>query len=200
MKVKNYQIFTLLLICLQTFFYSQNLKNEMFLNQNRIDNKFNEEVNSKFITNLTDSILVFAETKNDSIFSIYIKNNEKKSLKIFPQDNSLYLIQEALNEKNEWKPIEFWGYSTCGNSYDKTINLEPQKIIHLTTDRYSGNFKTRIRFRLLLDKMNYFSNEIPSTINKSKFEKSKWFLEFSKLFTKISGENVEKQMFLKESF
>lgn len=174
----------------------------MFTNRNSIDNKFvvDKRTENFFDSKSQDLIRIFAAVKNDSVFSLYIKNNQDQTLKLIPEDNSLYIIQEALNQKNEWNPIEFWGYSTCGNSYENTIIFEPQSILHVTTMKYSGSFKTKIRFRLLLQNKIYFSNEIPSTVNLSKFEKSRWFFQYSKMYKIFTELNIEDLIFLRRGF
>lgn len=199
LKSKSFYILILVLICSKSIFYSQDLKNEMFTNRNTIDNNFvgDEKTEKLFDPKSKDSIIIIAKAENNSLFSIYVKNNKYKTLKLIPEDNSLYIIQEALNQKKEWKPIEFWGYSTCGNSYENKIIFEPKSILHLTTMKYSGGFKTKIRFRLLLENKIYFSNELPSTINLSKFEKSTWFNQLSRMYKPTSEASVEDLMFLK---
>ena len=174
----------------------------MFFNRNTIDNNFKPDIKTEhlFDPKSKDKIKIVIEVANDSIFSIFIKNNQDIIVKLVPQDNSLYLIQEALDKKNQWKPVEFWSYSTCGNSYDNKINFEPNAILHLTTEKYSGNFKTKIRFRLLIDNQIYFSNELPSSLNITKFEKSKQFFQLSKMYKILTELNVEDLMFLRRGF
>ena len=202
MKIRNLNIILFLLICSQNFLYSQDLKNEMFINRNKIDNKFvsDKKTENLFNSKSEDKIQVIAEIANDSIFSIYVKNNQNTIITLIPEDNSLYIIQEAMNEKNQWEPIEFWGYSTCGNSYDNKIEFKPNDVLHLTSEKYSGNFKTKIRFRLLLDNKVYYSNVLNSKLNISKFEKSKWFMELSKNYRNKTNLEIENLMFLRNGF
>ncbi|WP_175623025.1 hypothetical protein [Chryseobacterium schmidteae] len=107
-----------------------------------------------------------------------MKNNGQKDVQLIPQDNKLTLIQEALNQDKKWKPIEFWVNSDCGMSYLKKINVKSEEIIGVSSKKYAGSFKTKIRFKLLINKKVYYSNFINTSINKSKFEKSAWYYRF----------------------
>ncbi|MFY1047403.1 hypothetical protein [Chryseobacterium sp. GP-SGM7] len=132
MKAKNcLPILLLLFIVTNTNFPAQNLKTELFLNENQIDDDFKSDsrIENLFTKNRKDSILVVTEIKNDSLFSIYIKNNRQSEIKIIPQDHQLKLIQEALTLDNKWKPIEFWVNSDCGMSYLKDINVKSGEIV-----------------------------------------------------------------------
>jgi len=86
------------------------LQKEMLINQNSIINE--SVMNDKIIKNFEkrakfEKINVFIEQKDEDKFSIFIKNSSSENLVLVPQDNSLYLIQEAVDEKGKWKPIEF---------------------------------------------------------------------------------------------
>ena len=187
MKTKFFALIILLIFCftgLSSQVFSQDLQNEMFINQNRIVNEsvMNDRINNNFekITK-SESINVFIVQKNEDKFSIFIKNSSNENLVLVPQDNSLFLIQEAIDKKGNWKPIEFWGFSTCGNSYDRKINFNSNQIIELDSPKYKGDFSTKIRFKLRLNNQIYYSNSLPSTINNSKFQKSKWYKEFMEM-------------------
>lgn len=182
--------------------HAQNLEKEMFINRNSINNKFvtNSDIEQLFINKNKDEIQVVLKTKNDSVFSVYIKNNMNKTLKLVPQDNSLYIIQEALDQNKKWKPIEFFGYSTCGNSYERFIDFKENEILHLTTDKYHGAFKTQVRIKLLMNTKVYYSNSTYSSINKSKFEKSNWFLELARNQKNKTEMEIDNHFFLTPNF
>ncbi|MCQ9634773.1 hypothetical protein MP478_12090 [Chryseobacterium sp. WG14] len=195
------KIFIIILLLVNRDFNAQNLSTEMFTNQNSIDSHFvaDQKIKKLFPKNEKKLIQLIIKTDNDSIHSIYIKNNQNKNIQLIPQDNSLYLIQEALTKDKQWQPIEFWGYSTCGNSYDKTMLFFPQQIIRLSSRRYSGEFQTRIRFKLLLDKQVYYSNSVRSAISPEKFKKSKWFNEIKEMYGKYNTQDIENKLFLNTS-
>ncbi|UOE37017.1 hypothetical protein [Chryseobacterium oryzae] len=192
-------IFSLFFNILFSNLYSQDLENEMFFNKNKIDYKFeqNAKIEKFFNKNSIDSIKIILRSENDSTFSVFIKNNLNKTLKLNPQDSSLYLIQEALDKNGKWNPIEFWAYSDCGNSYDNFLDFKNNQILHLTTNRYNGNFKTKVRVKLLMNKKNYYSNSITGKINALKFKKSTWYFQIKEMFyPEKSEKEAENEMFL----
>jgi hypothetical protein len=66
----------------------------------------------------------------------------------FPaSDSRLYIVQEARDQKGNWKPIEYLPSSWCGNSYH-TVFLGPNEYWEFSAARYRGKFKTKLRFRL----------------------------------------------------
>ncbi|MGO4708204.1 hypothetical protein AB4Y90_03605 [Chryseobacterium sp. 2TAF14] len=193
------KLFHLVLILFFFNIYSQNIETELFVNENQINESFKADsrIEKLFKRNNKDSVLVIAEVKNDSVFSIYLKNNNLKDLQLIPQDNKLRVIQEALTPDKKWKPIEFWINSDCGVSYLKKINLKHGEIISLNSKKYNGNFKTKIRFKLQINKKNYYSNSVTASINQSKFEKSVWYKRFIEMYYPDKSEiEVEKILFL----
>ncbi|WP_159479876.1 hypothetical protein [Chryseobacterium sp. 18068] len=193
------KLFTFCSVVLSFTIYSQNIQTELFLNENQIEEAFKSDsrIEKLFTQNSKDSILIIAEIKNDSLFSIYVKNNGQKDIQLIPQDNKLTLIQEALTQDKKWKPIEFWINSDCGMSYLKEIKVKSGEIIGLRSKKYKGNFKTKIRFKLLIDKKVYYSNSITASINKSKFEKSIWYKRFKEMYYPDKTESeVENILFL----
>lgn len=116
------------------------------------------------------SEFVFYDTDKleKSLYSIYVFNNTKDSLIIERQDRSFYLIQEAKNKIGEWKPIEYWRYSTCGNSY-LSDKLKPNGIMKTVSIAYNGDFETQIRFKLLSFNKVYYSNPINGFVKLSQF-------------------------------
>ena len=145
---------------------------KMKYNQNSIDQNFiqTEKAFSTFNNKTDDAkILIIAEVENDSIFSIYVKNNQNTILNLSVQDSHLYLIQEAKDINGNWKPIEYWRFSTCGNSYGSE-KIDSEKVIKTESRKYSGNFKTEIRFKLLEDNEVFYSNSLICNINSSLFK------------------------------
>lgn len=191
------KLYTLFSTLLSSVIYSQNIQTEFFVNENQIEGSFksNSRIEKLFTQNSKDSILVVTEIKNDSLFSIYVKNNGQKDIQLIPQDNKLTLIQEALNQDKKWKPIEFWVNSDCGMSYLKKINVRSGEIIGVRSKKYKGNFKTKIRFKLLIDKKVYYSNSITASINKSKFEKSAWYNRFKEMYYPDKSEKEVENIF-----
>lgn len=152
-------------------FFGQN--KSMDFNKNQSDFEFiaNEDLITEFNQNENSKskIQVISKITNDTLISIYLKNNTKDTLTLSKQDWHLYLIQEAKNEKEEWKPIEYWSYSWCGNSY-LSEKIASQKIIKTETEKYNGTFETEIRFKFLIDNEIFYSNQLKCKIDITQFE------------------------------
>ncbi|RPD91807.1 hypothetical protein EGM88_14060 [Aureibaculum marinum] len=123
------------------------------------------------------------ETKTDSVYEIwkkrprnyvkaypvFIRNPSKDTIHIDNQDGALFLIQEAKNKMGEWKPIEYWIYSTCGNSYAYT-SLGPDDILILKKVKYKGTFETEMRLKLRTNNKLVYSKPFKGLINIEQFE------------------------------
>ena len=92
----------------------------------------------------------------------------------FPaSDSRLYIVQEALDQQGAWKPIEYIPSSWCGNSYH-TVFLGPNEYWEFAAARYTGKFKTSLRFRLDGQKsgtenITIYSNEFEGSVNARQF-------------------------------
>ena len=148
-----------------------------------------------------NSIFVFSDIEKNtkSLYSIYIYNNTTDSLIIQRQDRSFYLIQEAKNKNGEWKPIEYWSYASCGNSY-LTDKLEPKGIIETLSVDYDGDFATKIRFKLFNYDKVYYSNVLDGRINLMQFEFPSDFSNNRILsnIIRVGGEELLKKMIFLE--
>tara|TARA_R110002124_G_scaffold286715_1_gene468425 strand:- start:778 stop:1464 length:687 start_codon:yes stop_codon:yes gene_type:complete len=145
---------------------------QMVNNDNTIDrdfvatSAFKKKILEQRITE--KEINLFLEKNTDSLYSIYLVNKTSDSILISTQDWHLYLIQEAKDQNGDWKPIEYWEYSNCGNSY-LTEKLGPNGILKTESLVYSGLLETEIRFKLLNNNQIYYSNSIIGFINDSQF-------------------------------
>lgn len=104
-------------------------------------------------------------------FISYFINTSNITFKAERQDGSLMMIQEALNEKGEWSPIEFWVYSGCGNSYFNPLELEPGHCVMVPIKKYSGSFKTKIRLKMKNNSSIYYSTSFDGSIDPSQFKR-----------------------------
>lgn len=84
-------------------------------------------------------------------------------------DSRLYIVQEARDQKGEWKPIETLPSSFCGNSYHQVF-LGPREFWSFAVPRYEGAFQTKLRFRLKEKNMLLYSNEFGGSINPKQFD------------------------------
>jgi len=170
MKQKLKYIFGIFILILTFELNAQ--KAEMVINDNTIDRDFiaTSDFKEKFLkqSKTENEINLILEKNTDSLYAIYLVNKTSDSILISTQDWHLFLIQEAKDQNGDWKPIEYWEYSTCGNSY-LTEKLKPEGILKTESLVYTGNFETEIRFKLLNKNQIYYSNSINGFINKSQF-------------------------------
>lgn len=141
---------------------NRNTYNSDFIASSTLKEKFNANGNS------TNEFELIAQFNTDEKTSVFVKNNSKDSISLSHQDYSLYLLQEAKDENGLWQPIEYWESSSCGNSFGQ-IRIAPYGIIETNSERYHGDFKTTIRFKLSVNNKLYYSNELSGNINKKQF-------------------------------
>jgi hypothetical protein len=104
-------------------------------------------------------------------FPIYIANvSATKTATIEIQDGSLMMIVEAQDEHKQWKALEYWSHSWCGNSYF-SVDLPPQYFAFARGIKCSGDFFTTCRLKVFNGKDSLLSNEFKMSINKSQFNK-----------------------------
>jgi len=202
MRKRNLKYKIGIFILLLTFIANaQNSKMEY--NRNLVNRDFVASSEQKEIIKLQvkteNNLSVFLEKSNDSIFSIYLFNKTTDSIKISSQDEHLYLIQEAKNQDGEWKPIEYWKYSSCGSSY-MDEKLKTNGILKTESKVYDGGFETQIRFKLLNDNANYYSNPITGYVDLAHFNIPNNITEYNayKLIEKRGSWNLLKKVIFLE--
>jgi len=100
-----------------------------------------------------------------------IFNNTADTLNVTTHiGGTLIGIQEAKDEKGNWRPIEYWFNDRCGNSFND-IQLAPDEYLNFFIPRYYGTFKTKLRLRLLIGTKTYTSKEWDGRIDKKQFIK-----------------------------
>ncbi len=105
---------------------------------------------------------------------LFVVNRGPEPLSFLSEEGRLkLLVQEALDERGEWKPIEaqFSLRSFCGNSL-WGFRLQPGQYWELAAPRYTGSFKTRLRFRLLGTSAPggvVYSEEFEGSVNPEQF-------------------------------
>jgi len=129
---------------------------------------FNKNLSPK---NLKSKGFVWLENEPKGYFTAYLINASDTIFNAEKQDGSLIMIQEAIDENGKWKPIEYWVYSGCGNSYFNPLILKPGKYVMIPIKQYNGNFKTKFRLKMKKDKSIFYSEEFEGNIEKSQFEK-----------------------------
>lgn len=99
---------------------------------------------------------------------VFIHNRSKDTIYLGQQDGRVIMIQEAKDENGRWKPIEFWRYSWCGNSY-VAERLLPNAIAVVKILKYDGDFETEIRLKLKNGNDIIYSDSYKGKINKIQF-------------------------------
>ncbi|WP_420552843.1 hypothetical protein [Tenacibaculum aiptasiae] len=120
---------------------------------------------------LSDSILDVWKNrprKYVKAYPIFIRNKSKDTIKIEHQDGAIILIQEAKNKQGNWKPIEKWLYSFCGNSYGDYY-LGKNDILVIKKAHYQGSFKTDIRLKIKTNNKIIYSKPFKGSINPEQF-------------------------------
>lgn len=104
-------------------------------------------------------------------FPVFIANTSaNKNAMLETQDGSFMMIIEARDESRNWKPIEYWSNSWCGNSYSFVI-IPPKHFAFTRGVRCSGNYLTNCRLKVFNEDAVIYSNEFRMQINKTQFEK-----------------------------
>ncbi len=131
---------------------------------------YNEYLKSYRIDSLRDDSIAKREHiyANSLPMAIWIQNITKDTI-IFPiQDGSLIAILEAQNKNKIWKPVQYWWYSWCGNSYSK-LELPPNKSIQIGVNNLIGDKETMMRFLIQGKDTIYYSNEFKGTVSEDDF-------------------------------
>lgn len=100
---------------------------------------------------------------------LLLANTTNTEMWLSATDSRLNIIQEALDTDGTWKPIESMPRAWCGNSYHR-VRLGAGEYWQLVAPRYSGGFKTKLRFKLEIDqKRAVYSNEFAGSVNRGQF-------------------------------
>lgn len=102
-------------------------------------------------------------------FPVFIYNPTDSTQLVENHDGRLIFVQEAKTKEGEWKAIEYFVFSECGNSY-KGCFIKSKRFLMFGINKYKGDFKTKFRVRLQTNGKIVFSNEYWAFINYSQFE------------------------------
>ena len=122
-------------------------------------------------------------------YPVYIVNHTKKNIRIEEQDGRLMMIQEAKDKNGNWRPIEVWRFSDCGNSYGGIL-LKPNNYLMTKIISYKGNFETELRLKLLNDTIVFYSEPFKGSINLSQMDTTLLDKENRRYFNFL---NIEKK-------
>ena len=113
----------------------------------------------------------FQEREGDhSGFHVVIINATEERQWFDASDSMLDLVQEAQDDKLEWRAIEYRPGSWCGNSRHR-VAIDPGQYWELTAPRFKGTKLTRMRFKLsgADSKLAIYSNEFDGFVEPSQY-------------------------------
>ncbi len=134
-----------------------------------IDPKMNVRPNEISLIALPAEEIVFDRKYRGMKLLLVNTTNEQAAFSA--TDSHLNIVQEALDRNGEWKAIEFVRGSDCGNSYHKVF-LGVNQYWEIAAARYTGEFKTKLRLRLIKSKTEQspiYSNEFEGSVNQKQF-------------------------------
>lgn len=100
---------------------------------------------------------------------VWLINNSNDTVAIQMQDWLYICVLQAKTRSGAWLSIEYWKFSSCGNSY--YIKQFPPKTANsfVMTVPNRGNLQTKLRYKLLGADKFYYSNEFEGKINECEF-------------------------------
>lgn len=105
-------------------------------------------------------------------YPVYIYNyGESQTVIQKPITTELFILLEAKNKNNEWKPVEYfeqYGF-LCGTGHRDYV-LKPKHYLLSTVKRYKGDFRTKLRVKFRSFDNIFYSNEFEGYINYSQFQ------------------------------
>lgn len=119
-------------------------------------------------TKKVNGLIATVQESNTNVF-VHLINLTDSSIHYTSQDGNIPMIREAMDENGKWKPIEYWTWSWCGNSY-YFLELKSRHEIITSTFHYGGKFKTKIRFKINIGKSIIYTNEFEGRINPKQFK------------------------------
>lgn len=110
---------------------------------------------------------IFNDSNSVKYQKVVIANYSTDSL-IFKASHitGVYIIQEVLDSNNIWRPIEYINTRIyCSVGEIKTYTLNPSKFCNIYIPRYCGDYKTKIRLKLITLNGNIYSTPFEGSIN-----------------------------------
>ena len=111
--------------------------------------------------------------KHYNTLPVFIYNQSDNNRVIVPSviNGELYLIVEALDKNNQWKPIEYNKVPRriCISDFEY-YQLKPKHVMVSSILKYSGDYNTKMRVKVLNDQKLYYSNQFKGSINYSQFD------------------------------
>jgi hypothetical protein len=105
---------------------------------------------------------------------LFIFNQSTTSNSIELQDDNLIAVQEALDSSNQWRPIQIWSWSWCGNSFENIV-LKPKHFAIAKIPCYGGNYFTSLRVKIHAGHKIILSNVYRDWIDYNQFTLPDYF-------------------------
>lgn len=106
---------------------------------------------------------------SDKLISFSIRNCTDSALLVRSQDGFVPFIQEAQDSLGNWKPIEYWLNSNCGNSYHK-MKINSKGEIRFPIRKYHGITTTKLRVKVKINDQIYFSEPYVGRIHNTQMD------------------------------
>lgn len=122
-------------------------------------------------------------------FTLLLVNASDDELKLDARDSTLPIQREALDEYQQWRPIEYLDRGFCGNSSHRVF-LSPGQYWRFSVPVYAGDMRRPMRFRLSLPGGRaVLSNEFIGTMEYGQFSggDSLWPAQDQSLPARILG-------------
>ena len=104
----------------------------------------------------------------ESHYPVYVVNESSRAKFLYGKDRHVFAIQEALDASGWWRPIEGRAFDFCGNGR-WALCVRPNEYVLFSMRRYTGNFKTKLRIRLVNGSATYVSEPFEGEINFKQF-------------------------------
>ncbi|AZQ60795.1 hypothetical protein EI427_00780 [Flammeovirga pectinis] len=107
-------------------------------------------------------------------YRVWVANLTDSLLHIELQDGESMAIQEAQDENGNWRPIEYWVNSWCGNSY-YFYTMIPNQYAYFNIPVYKGDFKTKLRLKIKNSDTILYSPPFSGSIDLNQFKEPEKF-------------------------
>lgn len=103
-------------------------------------------------------------------YPVYIINrSNNKTLSVETKDDHLIMVIEALSTKNTWEPIEYTPQKHPGLD-DMSIQVPPHHYLFTSSVKYTGDYTTKCRLKLMSNNEAFYSNEFYMGISLMQFQ------------------------------
>ncbi len=153
-----------------------------FCEPNNIEIRIDTTTNYSISLNMLEPIKYKKDTINNQLIRIrktdithvssttfYLINAQKRSILLSTMAGIPLIIQEAIDTNGNWRPIEYWQGSFCGNAY-YPIKMPPMSYLTGGVVKYTGDFETKLRLKLKDREKIFYSPIFKGKINLEQFE------------------------------